>query len=167
MAIADRVIVMEAGEIIQQGTAEELYRQPSSEFVAALLGMLPINGLIAHAHPADGWRCGGARLPHQVVPSAAGDRCRVAFRPEEVAVLESSATAPPDQPGSLQMRGSVRGRFRFHDRHCLVIERDGATLRALVPPAAPWQRGADVTLRVPYAALHFFSADDEAKRLQP
>jgi spermidine/putrescine ABC transporter ATP-binding subunit len=38
MAISNRIAVMEAGQIAQIGTAEELYRRPASGFVAEFLG---------------------------------------------------------------------------------------------------------------------------------
>lgn len=38
-AIADRVAILNAGQLAQLGKPEELYRQPASEFVARFLGM--------------------------------------------------------------------------------------------------------------------------------
>jgi putative spermidine/putrescine transport system ATP-binding protein len=38
MAIADRVAVMSHGHVVQSGTPEELYRNPSSPFVARFVG---------------------------------------------------------------------------------------------------------------------------------
>ena len=38
MAISDRIVVMNQGAIAQEGTAETLYRQPASEFVAQFIG---------------------------------------------------------------------------------------------------------------------------------
>jgi iron(III) transport system ATP-binding protein len=38
MAISDRIAIMNAGQIIQVGTAEDLYRHPVSPFVATFLG---------------------------------------------------------------------------------------------------------------------------------
>ncbi len=38
MAISDRIAIMDAGQIAQIGTAQELYQRPSSRFVAGFLG---------------------------------------------------------------------------------------------------------------------------------
>ena len=38
MAISDRIAIMNAGRIVQIGTAEELYQRPSSAFAATFLG---------------------------------------------------------------------------------------------------------------------------------
>ncbi len=40
MAISDRIIVMDHGDIIQIGTAEELYYNPQTEFVAKFIGAI-------------------------------------------------------------------------------------------------------------------------------
>ncbi len=40
MAISDRIIVMNHGDIIQIGTAEELYFNPETEFVAKFIGVI-------------------------------------------------------------------------------------------------------------------------------
>src|SRR5690606_9998017 len=45
MAIADRVVVMDAGRIEQHGAPETLYEQPSTEMVARFIGegvVLPV-----------------------------------------------------------------------------------------------------------------------------
>jgi ABC-type Fe3+/spermidine/putrescine transport system ATPase subunit len=38
MAISDRIAIMNAGQIMQVGNAEDLYRRPVSPFVATFLG---------------------------------------------------------------------------------------------------------------------------------
>jgi len=38
MAISDRIAVMHEGVIVQEGSAETLYRRPGSEFVAPFIG---------------------------------------------------------------------------------------------------------------------------------
>ena len=50
MAISDRIVVMNKGEIEQIGTAEELYFSPKTEFVAKFIGK--VNTLQAEAGPA-------------------------------------------------------------------------------------------------------------------
>lgn len=43
MTLGDRIVVMHAGIIQQQGTAEELYKHPVNKFVAGFLGSPPMN----------------------------------------------------------------------------------------------------------------------------
>lgn len=37
-AIADRIVIMNAGQVEQVGTPQEIYRHPTSPFVARFLG---------------------------------------------------------------------------------------------------------------------------------
>jgi len=43
MTLADRIVVMNEGEIVQIGTPKEIYERPNSEFVAGFFGNIPIN----------------------------------------------------------------------------------------------------------------------------
>ena len=36
MAVSDRIAVMNRGSVVQEGTAEDLYHRPASEFVATV-----------------------------------------------------------------------------------------------------------------------------------
>ena len=45
MTLADRIVVMHAGRIQQQGTPEELFKRPINKFVAGFLGTPPMNFL--------------------------------------------------------------------------------------------------------------------------
>jgi multiple sugar transport system ATP-binding protein len=47
MTLADRIVVMHAGRIQQQGTPEELFKKPINKFVAGFLGSPPMNFLKA------------------------------------------------------------------------------------------------------------------------
>jgi len=38
MAVSDRIAVMSAGSVVQEGTAEDLYHRPASQFVAQFVG---------------------------------------------------------------------------------------------------------------------------------
>jgi ABC-type sugar transport system ATPase subunit len=53
---ADEILVMKDGEVIQQGTPQEIYRQPVNEYTASLFGkynLLSLNGKIIFARPED------------------------------------------------------------------------------------------------------------------
>ena len=45
MSMSDRIAVMHAGELLQVGTPEEIYRRPANRFVAEFIGDPPINVL--------------------------------------------------------------------------------------------------------------------------
>ena len=43
MSIADRLVIMDQGEIVQVGSPKEIYRQPATEFVASFIGEPSMN----------------------------------------------------------------------------------------------------------------------------
>lgn len=54
MTLADRIVVMHAGKIQQQGTPEALFKKPVNKFVAGFLGTPPMNFLEAGIHEEGG-----------------------------------------------------------------------------------------------------------------
>lgn len=140
MAMADRIAVMRDGQIEQVGTVEEVYREPCSEYVAALLDAPPLNVLTLER------------------PS----RQRVGFRPASVRVLDADG-ASSDMPGESGVRdvmswvGQVSGRYRFHAWHCLRVVVGERVMLALVAPDSAWALGATVRLEVPTSELVVFS----------
>ncbi len=55
MTLADRIAILDRGEIHQLGTAEELYQRPASRFVAGFVGSPQMNFIEASLeHPASG-----------------------------------------------------------------------------------------------------------------
>jgi len=88
MAISDRIAVMHQGEIVQEGTAEDLYRRPASEFVAQFIGRTNLlNGRVVGAGPAGievevaGRRI---RLAGSTARLTTDQRVRLVVRPEVI-----------------------------------------------------------------------------------
>jgi iron(III) transport system ATP-binding protein len=98
MAVADRIAVMHKGTIAQVGTAREIYRQPSSRFVAGFVGRanfvparvadsndervtLKTDGGLDVVAPATGW-------------AKAGDQVLLAMRPEDYRVISTGQPFP-------------------------------------------------------------------------
>jgi iron(III) transport system ATP-binding protein len=88
MAISDRIAVMHQGHIVQEGTAETLYRRPASEFVAQFIGRT--NLLTARVIASDDGRAAlevaGRRLSvaAPTSPVAPGAAARLVVRPESI-----------------------------------------------------------------------------------
>jgi iron(III) transport system ATP-binding protein len=82
LAVSDRIIVMDHGEIAQSGTPDELYERPASEFVAGFMGEAMLFDATLRA---DGGVQLGPLLVASVAPpstKAAGQPLKVAVRPE-------------------------------------------------------------------------------------
>jgi len=54
MTLGDRIVVMKSGEIMQQGTPEQLYRTPANRFVAGFIGSPTMNFLDGTLEKNDG-----------------------------------------------------------------------------------------------------------------
>jgi ABC-type Fe3+/spermidine/putrescine transport system ATPase subunit len=88
MAISDRIVVMNQGVVVQEGTAETLYWSPASEFVARFIGRTNLlTGRVLSAGPAGTLvEIEGQRLT--VAPGhprlATGATVRLVVRPEVI-----------------------------------------------------------------------------------
>ena len=168
LAIGDRVAVMRAGELIQQGPPEQIWSAPAHRFVADFVGTAPMSFIDA----ADGTSWG--------------------FRPEEAQVLAASEEAtgsgseasPWQRRGQAPMRasswtaaqelyGEVREQTYLGGRRLLevqVLEGPGAgqSVRAMVDASGLGAEGVDgasavpgarVRIRIPGEAIHRFDAE--------
>ena len=62
LTFADQVVVMTEGEVVQVGTAQQLFEQPAHTFVGYFIGNPGMN-LLPCAHSADGVRIAGVSQP--------------------------------------------------------------------------------------------------------
>ena len=145
--MADRVILLNQGRIVQNGTPVELYEAPANTFAARFIGTPPMNllGLVAHPDGAaiDGTD-GPALLPHSCSGGVLG------VRPEHVAVRDDHGHAATVE--SVEYQGG----------DSLVACRIGAArVAARTQGAVPWRRGDPVRLSWVGGAQHYFNAAGE------
>ena len=151
MALSDRVVVMEAGKILQVGSPEEIYQRPGSRNVASFFGSPNLlDAEVMGSHPTDAgvfrlevagrdWygRCRAAtHLP-------AGTRVGVLVRPECIAFTEES-TAPDDD--SIRWNGRVKEMVFRGARRSIAVETASQVLRVEMPSQRPVAVGDKVTL---------------------
>ncbi|WP_018388892.1 ABC transporter ATP-binding protein [Ancylobacter sp. FA202] len=148
MAMADRIVVMNAGRIEQTGTPEAIYRAPATRFVAEFVGepnLIPLE-------PAGPGRArlalGGAELP-----AASGMRFAMA-RPEDIVLVDGPV---PDDvatfPGIVEevlAIGPLTTLFVRCGAVLLKVARLGMSGAELAP-------GSAVTLGLRPAALHLIA----------
>jgi ABC-type sugar transport system ATPase subunit len=151
MTLADRIVVMNAGEVEQIGSPEEVYERPASIFVAAFMGAPPMNLLPARLADDGGQitLADGTLVPVPR-PLAADGELWCGIRPEDLVVAASDARGP----------GLLRG-------HALAVEPLGPDTLVTVAAAnqdvlarVPVRRvrapGEAVTLALEPAKLHLF-----------
>jgi len=84
-SIASRVLIMNQGRILQQGTPEAVYRWPASEWVARFLGLDNlVPGRVARLDPIEIETPLGTFRPHPTSPVATGEgqSATILIRPE-------------------------------------------------------------------------------------
>ena len=86
MSIADRIAVMEEGEIRQVGTPAEIYNLPNSRYVAELIGSPPMN--FVDGALVDGGRFEGRDVPLSITLEGAegAGPAVLAVRPEDLGI---------------------------------------------------------------------------------
>ena len=97
MAVSDRIAVMSGGSVIQEGTAEDLYHRPASQFVAQFVGRVNLVAGRVTEIAGDTAKVAalGTTIDALVVRAglARGDAVRLVVRPEAIAIAAASAGA--------------------------------------------------------------------------
>jgi len=129
-ALANRVVVIRKGEVMQAGDPESVFRCPSPDFVAEFLGTNVLKGRVK-ALEGKLTVIGAEGLEiYSADPAEPGEEVSVSIRPEEIilarGIVESSA------------RNTVRGRVSgiFKKEHLVVVEVEmgNAEIKAVVTP---------------------------------
>ncbi len=114
MTMADRIVVLRAGQIEQVGAPIELYERPANAFVAGFLGAPRINLIPATVATVDGETVelvcpGDAKLMAKVRVGSAkvGDKVTLGLRPEILSPADNGALSGTvdvvEQLGSMQL----------------------------------------------------------------
>jgi len=138
IAVSDRILVMDEGRIVQDGTAEEVWDRPVSRFVASFLGRA--NLIDASKVSTNSVHTSLGDLAVAVEP--AWIRGTLAIRPEDIEVRESR----PDVNG---LKGTVAIRLFRGDHWELAVESAGSTFRVLTEPDTHHEPGQEVWLELP------------------
>jgi sn-glycerol 3-phosphate transport system ATP-binding protein len=149
MTLADRLIVMHAGNAEQIGPPIELYERPATRFVAGFIGSPSMNFLPATA-TADGVALpDGANLPLRA--AAPGRQVTLGIRPEHLALGNGAATLTlrADLGEMLGADTIVHGR----------VSEGGPALLARLPGSVRIAMGDTVPLAIDPAQVHVFDAE--------
>ncbi len=162
MTLADRIIVLRAGEVEQVGTPRELYERPATLFVAQFLGAPRMNilpataGANGRAMLADGQEIA---LPSLAAALEPGTPLSIGIRPEDIAI----GAEPGGLPFAVSFIERLGGLSTVHLR-------GGGGGEAIA-----WQRRDDGKLRegdtlflaLPADRLHLFDASGRALARSP
>jgi ABC-type Fe3+/spermidine/putrescine transport system ATPase subunit len=92
LTMSDRIGVMNEGRLLQVGSPQQIYEQPTSRFVAGFIG--EINLLPATVVDHESVRLAGGRLVSARTGTLAGEAVTVAVRPERLSLFGRGETVP-------------------------------------------------------------------------
>ena len=151
MTLADRLVVMHAGQVEQVGTPLEVYTAPATLFVAGFIGSPPMNLIACIAETGDSVRIGAHLIRTFQHGQQAGTRLVLGIRPEDVATGEGDFTLDVEFSEELGVARHYHGQLAGE---VFVVQVAGA--RGGVPAQIPYS--------LPPSALHLFDAQS-GKRL--
>jgi multiple sugar transport system ATP-binding protein len=93
MSLANRIAVLNAGELQQIGTPDEVYDRPANIFVAEFIGSPPMNLLEATRDGDSVVAAGTWRIPAPASSSAPNGTVTVGLRPEGISIEPNGQTA--------------------------------------------------------------------------
>ena len=128
MAIADRITLLNAGAVDQEGTPTELYQQPASLFAAEFMGNNNrLEGTLVERTD------GGAVIA--ALGTRLEGRARTAVTPGAAAsgVIRVEKVALSDEPGANRVAMTLKTQMYIGERWELVFVKDGASVRAYTP----------------------------------
>ena len=130
-ALADRIVVMNDGQVVQTGTPEDVFERPATPLVARFTGsnVLPLDALPVLDGAVD------------------GDGDHVAIRPEAVAIANGT---DPDATGTVERVTREDATSRVV---CRLATRNGTDVTVDVYSDSPPTVGETVSLRFPRHAL--------------
>jgi len=150
LSMADQVVVMDSGIVRQIGTPEEIYRSPTTAFVAEFLG---VTNVLAGRVAADGRGVvvGGVTVPGGVEGVLPGGEVTAVFKADAVYLLEDGQ-APP-VPDAILFQGDLVEVFFVGSTYRHYIAVGGEMLLVDCPRRVGQPR---VTIAVPKNELRIY-----------
>jgi multiple sugar transport system ATP-binding protein len=161
MTLADKIVVLKDGQVMQVGAPMDLYHQPANAFVAGFLGSPAMNFLPVEVRARDGRRAtvSSSVLEPVEVPVRGSDvpdlgPARLGIRPQHIDVLPSGLAAPP---GGVPLAGVVDLSERLGDETILEVTLPHDTrLVVALQQDAVFAAGEPVTVLIRPETVHLF-----------
>jgi len=153
MTLADRVVVMNHGEIMQVGTPEEVYNQPANLFVAGFIGSPAMNLLQG---TLDAGRFTAENVAIDGINSDVQGSVTLGYRAEDVSLTSDSAVAQLNAPiYSVELLG---------DATMITVSAGGTRVAAKAAKDFRANIGDPVSLQIKPTETHLFDTQS-GKRL--
>jgi ABC-type Fe3+/spermidine/putrescine transport system ATPase subunit len=150
MVMADRVVILDGGRIVQEGSPEEVYNRPNSPYVAAFLGADNVIGAVASRRDgALDLQMPGGRSVRLASGADVSGPCQVHFRGDAV-----KFAAPGDDAGGLSIDGRIDQASYPGGRYRYAVATEAGTF--FVDDTVCFPVGQAVRIRIPAEAIHVF-----------
>jgi len=151
MSMADRIAVMDGGEVLQVASPREIYERPATRFVAAFIGspamnFLPVQGPIAAG--AERVQLAGVSVPvPRLLQGLEHDSAVLGVRPEHLRLADEGA-----------LRGRVFGVEYMGARQLVTLDTPVGRVRARAPNTAQLRIGETAGLTLERDGIVLFDA---------
>jgi ABC-type sugar transport system ATPase subunit len=155
MTLADRIVVMRAGNIEQVGTPLELYHSPANQFVAGFIGSPAMNFVEAIVVAGGEVKTGSGDPVGLSFPFDASGPLTLGVRPEDLVLTAGPAL----------VRGTASIIENLGELAIAYIDVGAAEpLIVKLPGDSRVRQGDAIALTAPQARLHLFGADGKTLR---
>ncbi|MGB9938463.1 ATP-binding cassette domain-containing protein [Methanosarcina sp.] len=131
-ALANRVVVIRRGEVMQEGDPESVFKRPSPDFVAEFLGTNVLKGKVKALEgklaviEAEGLEI------YSSDPAELGEKIAVSIRPEEVILAREAV----ESSARNILRGKVSGVFKKEHLVVIEVKMGSAEIKAVITPTS-------------------------------
>lgn len=158
MSMADRIVIMKDGEVIQIGTPDDVYHRSASIFVADFIGTPPTNFMdVKIKKESDGTHLVNPHLNLLLEPNMAAylngydkDHLVLGIRPENILLVDQGEAALSASCLVSEPQGS---------HQVVAIQLDDNIVKAVAPASPTIAAGTDVHLNFKQETLRFFDPD--------
>lgn len=159
MGMADRIVVIDGGRVMQQGTPQEIYENPVHEFVASTVGEPPMNFLRGDLAAAgnevrfqfrEGLSLGLARLPKRLGPVDLG------IRPSEIRLDRQ-------RPEGDCLPGRIEGILPTGAKQIMEVNVANTMVLVKLPRDRSYQRGETVYLTPAPGRICLFDPEEKIR----
>jgi molybdate transport system ATP-binding protein len=131
-ALANRVVVIRKGQVMQEGDRESVFKRPSPDFVAEFLGTNMLKGKVnALEGTLSVIEAEGLKI-YSSDPADPGEVIAVSIRPEEVILARGAV----ESSARNILRGMVSGVFKKEHLVVVEVKVGNAEIKAVITPAS-------------------------------
>lgn len=150
MTLADRIVVMEKGEIQQIGTPDEIYNNPANAFVAGFIGSPPMN-LIEGILENGTFSFGSSKINDLNIKF--NGKVTLGFRPEDCIVSKENA----------DINGSIYGIEPMGDMTVIALKTENTTIEIKASRDYQGKLNINEAVRLDRNRVFFFDTKDGSR----